>query len=318
MSELSASVNTIVPLLLLVVLGLVLKKWLIKSSEFYSAAEKLVFKAALPCSLFMNIYNADAGSAFNGRLIIFCVCGIILSFVLLCVFTPLFIKDDRSRGAFIQGVYRTNFALVGLPLAQLRFGADGEASVSSVMPFAIPLFNILAVVILSVFAPSEKKLTISGVAKKSVLGIVTNPLIIGIVLGLPFMLTELTLPTAALSTVKYCGNMATPLSLICLGASMGNGTAHTKFKPAVVATAVKVVLVPIAAVCAAVFIGLRGVDLGTVLILFGGPTAVSSYIMAKGMDSDHELAGEILLLTTVFCSVTLFVGFYALAVLGLI
>ncbi len=318
MAELTASVNTIVPLLLLAVLGVVLKKWIIKGPEFYSATEKLVFKVALPCSLFMNIYNADAGSAFNGRLIIFCVCGIALSFIIPCLLTPLFIKSDPKRGAFIQGVGRTNFALVGLPLAQLRFGAAGEASVSSVMPFAVPMFNILAVIVLSVFAPSEKKLTVSGVVKKSAIGIVTNPLIIGIVLGLPFMLTSLTLPTAVTSAVKYCGNMATPLSLICLGASMGKGTAHSKLKLAVIATAIKVLITPFVLVAVAVLIGFRGIELGAVVILFGGPTAVSSYIMAKGMDSDHELAGKILLLTTVFCSVTLFVGFYALAVLGLI
>ncbi len=318
MNELMSAVNTIFPLLLLVALGSVLKKLTFFPDNFYGAAEKMVFKIALPCSLFMTIYNADPKTAFDPKLIVFCVCGIFATFFALCFLVPVFLKDNPSRGAFIQGVYRTNFALIGLPLASLRFGVAGEASVSSVMPFSVPLFNILAVVILSIFAPSEKKLTIPEIAKKSTLGIITNPLIIGIVLGLPFMLSSLMLPTAVTSAVKYCGNMATPLALICLGASMNKGSAHQKIRLAAVATAIKVALTPGIIVVIAVLMGFRGVDLGTVLILFGGPTAVSSYIMAKGMDSDHELAGEILLLTTIFCSVTLFAGFYALAALGFI
>ncbi len=318
MNEFLSSVNTILPLLFLVALGAFLKKINLVPESFYGAAEKLVFKLALPCSLFMNIYNADAKTTFNPKLILFCVAGVFITFLIPSLTVPLFIKDNPSRGAFIQGVYRSNFAIIGVPLAKLRFGDIGEATVSSVIAFSVPLFNIFAVTILSIFAPAEKKLSFGEIVKKSVKGIVTNPLIIGIVLALPFMLTSLTLPTPVVSTVKYCGNMVTPLALICLGASMGKGTAHSKLKPALVASMLKVAVLPAFMVVLGILAGFRNVELGTILILFGGPTAVSSYIMAKNMDSDHELAGEILLISTVLCALTLFAAFYLLAALGLI
>ncbi len=318
MDELIFSLNIVLPLLLLALCGFMLKKTAILHDGFYQAAEKLVFKVALPCSLFLNVYDAKPEETFDSRLIIFCVAGIAATFILPCLIVPVFIKRDETRGAFIQGVYRSNFAILGLPIAERLFGESGAAVVGTVMPFAIPMFNIFAVVILSVFAPSEKKLTGLQIVKKSVLGIITNPLIIGIVLALPFMLTDLTLPTPVTATVDYLGGMSTPLALLCLGASMGGGKTHGKFAVALTASLLKVAVIPAAVVGIAILFGFTGVQLGVIFVLFGAPTAVSSYIMAKSMKSDHELAGEILLLSTALCSVTVFLGIYLLKTFSLI
>ena len=186
------------------------------------------------------------------------------------------------------------------------------------MPFSIPLFNIFAVIILSIFAPSEKKLTPAQIAKKSIKGIVTNPLIIGIVLGLPFMLTPLTLPSFATATINYVGGVTTPIAMMCLGASMGNYKSKGKIGLALSAALTKVIIFSLILVTAGILVGFRGVELGAILILFGGPTAVSSYIMAKNMDSDHEMAGQILLLSTALCSLTMFIGIYILKSFGML
>ena len=186
------------------------------------------------------------------------------------------------------------------------------------MPFSIPLFNILAVIILSIFAPAEKKLTSAQVAKKAVKGIVTNPLIIGIVLGLPFMLTSLTLPSFATATVNYLGGVTTPVAMVCLGANMGKYKTKSKLGISLSAALVKVIVFPLILVTAGIFFGFRGVELGAILILFGGPTAVSSYIMAKNMESDHEMAGQILLISTALCSLTMFIGIFILKTMGLL
>ena len=166
MDELIFSLNIVLPLLLLALCGFMLKKTAILHDGFYQAAEKLVFKVALPCSLFLNVYDAKPEETFDSRLIIFCVAGIAATFILPCLIVPVFIKRDETRGAFIQGVYRSNFAILGLPIAERLFGESGAAVVGTVMPFAIPMFNIFAVVILSVFAPSEKKTYRSANSKK--------------------------------------------------------------------------------------------------------------------------------------------------------
>lgn len=318
MEELLFSFNTVAPLLLLVLIGIVLQKIKLLPDTFYGQAEKFVFRAALPCSLFMNVYNADVSETFNPKLILFCIIGVVFTFVFPCLIVPLFIKNSQQRGAFIHGAFRSNFAIFGLPLAQRLHPANGGAVVSSIMPFSIPLFNIFAVTILSIFAPAEKKLTPAQIAKKAIKGIVTNPLIIGIVLGLPFMLSPLTLPSFATATINYVGGVTTPIAMICLGASMGTYKFKGKIGIAISSALVKVAVFPLILVTAGILAGFRGVELGAILILFGGPTAVSSYIMAKNMESDHELAGQILLLSTALCSLTMFVGIYILKSMGML
>ena len=306
------------PLILLVILGYVIKKSGILPSDFFTAAEKLVFKIALPCSLFLSVSKADPYQTFSPKLILFVVVGTLAAVALVGLTAPLFIKDNAERGAFIQGAYRSNFALLGTPLAQRLFPTSGGAVASSLMPFTIPLFNVIAVIVLSIFAPKDKKLSPGKIVLKTVKGIVTNPLIIGIVLALPFMLLRIQLPTIATATLGYVGGLASPLALICIGASIASGMEVRKLGKAVVSAALKVIIVPAIAVVIAIMMGFRDVQLGMILITFGSPMAVTGYIMAKNMGSDEKLAGQILLISTVLCAFTLFAGIYLLAFFGLI
>lgn len=326
MDELIFSLNTVLPLVLLVLLGYVLKRIALIPDPFYPAAEKFVFKIALPCSLFLSVSRADPHTAFSPSLILFCVVGTLISIILLMAAVPFFVRDNARRGAFIQGVYRSNFALLGTPLAQRLFPETGGTVAASLMPFTIPLYNVVAVSVLSFFAPTDKKQTPIGILKKTVIGIVTNPLIIGIVLALPLMLTQAKLPSIATGTLQYIGGTASPLALICIGASMYTRKGETDkettekgvFALAVTASFLKTVVLPLAAVSVAALMGFRDVQLGLILITFGSPTAVSSYIMAKNMGSNHKLAGQILLISTVLCAFTLFLGIYILTSLSLI
>lgn len=318
MEQLQFSFNTVAPLLFLVLIGIFLQKIKLLPDEFYSQAEKFVFRVALPCSLFMNVYNADVSETFNPKLILFCICGVVITFVLPTLLVPLFVKNNKQRGAFIHGAFRSNFAIFGLPLAQRLHPESGGAVVSSIMPFSIPLFNVFAVIILSIFAPVEKKLTAAQVAKKAIKGIITNPLIIGILLGVPFMLTSFSLPSPVIATIDYVGGVTTPIAMICLGASMASYKSMDKIGISAIAALTKVVLFPLLLVTAAIMLGFRGVELGAILILFGGPTAVSSYIMAKNMESDHEMAGQILIMSTALCSVTMFIAIYILKTLSML
>ena len=318
MNELIFSLNTVLPLILLVALGFFIKRIAILPSEFFPAAEKLVFKIALPCSLFLSVSRADPYQTFSPKLILFVVIGTLAVVASVGMITPLFIKSNPERGAFIQGAHRSNFALLGTPLAQRLFPATGGAVASSLMPFTIPLFKVIAVIVLSVFAPREKKLPPIKIFQKTVKGIVTNPLIIGIVLALPFMLLSIELPTIATATLGYVGGLASPLALICIGASIAGGMEVQKLGKAFIAATLKVVVVPAVAVLIAILLGIRNVELGMILITFGSPMAVTGYIMAKNMGSDEKLAGQILLISTVLCAFTLFVGIYLLALFGLI
>ena len=318
MNELIFSLNTVLPLVLLVVIGFFIKKINLLKDEFYPAAEKFVFRVALPCSLFLSVSGADPSTAFSVRLILFCVIGTIVAALVIGALTVIFIKSNAERGAFIQGGYRSNFALLGSALADRLFPVSGLAAASALMPFTIPLFNVIAVATFSLFAPAEKKQTPTEILKKTLRGIVTNPLIIGIALAVPFMLLRISLPGIVTGTLKYVGSIASPLALICIGASLGSGFEVAKLRKALFCSLIKTALLPAAAVAVAILLGMRDVELGLVLILFGSPTAVSSYIMAKNMDSDEKLAAQILMISTVLCAFTLFVGIYILTSFNLI
>ena len=317
LNSLLYSVNAVAPIFVIVILGRILKSAKFLSAEFFTNSEKLVFKVSLPAMLFLEVASADPSTAFDPKLIGYCVCGILASFVILTLLVPLIIRTNPQRGAFIQGVYRSNFAILGVPLAANMFGERGTATVAMIMPFTIFFFNVLAVIILSIFAPVEKKL-----GKKEMLGVIVknvvkNPLIIAVVLAIPFMLW-LPMPTIMNKCLSYLSNMTMALALMSLGANCSKESIHQKFRLSAVAAACKTVVMPLAFVLPAIFIGFRNEQLGAILILFGAPTAVSSYIMAKGMGSDDELAGQIILFSTLFCVVTLFVGIFLLKQLGLI
>lgn len=311
-------VNTIVPIFILVFLGQFFLKIHLLDEAFFEKAEKFVFKAALPCSLFLSVHDANASSSFDALLMIFCAVFCLLNALIPSLIVPIFIKDNAKRGAFIQGVYRSNFAILGIPLATRMFPENGAAVAASVVPIVIPMFNIIAVILLTVFSPSEEKLSVGATLKRSLLGVIKNPLIIGVLLGLPFMLTPLKLPNVMYSGVDYIAKLCTPLALMCLGASIHLDRLKGNLKSALIASVIKTAVVPAIAITAAALLGMRDAQLGTVLITFGGPMAVSGYIMAKNMNSDHELAGQILLITTLFCIATVFAATYILRSLALI
>ncbi len=318
LSNLSYSINAVLPIFLLVVVGAFLNKWNKVNASFTEIADWLVFKIGLPIMLFLEVAKSRISDGLDLRLIVFLVISVTCCFLLVSVFAALLMRDRTKRGAFVQGMCRSNFAILGVPLAENMFGNEGTQAIAIVMPFVILMFNTYSVILLSVFSNSSDhkldKKAVQGILKN----IVTNPLILGVLLGLPFMLFELPLGTALNKTLQYLSNLTTPLALISLGANFRMESLKGRLGYALTASAGKTILLPALTVTAAALIGLRGPSLGVVLICFGAPTAVSSYIMSKKMGNDHELSAQILLLTTMMCIVTIFVGIFILKTLGLI
>lgn len=312
------SLNIIAPIFIMVLLGVVMKKKNFVNGSFLTICDKLVFKLALPALLFIDVATADAGDVLDPKLIIFCVSMVVVSFVLPCLIVPIFIKDNAKRGAFIQGVYRSNAAILGITLATNMFGEVGAATISMVLPFVVVLFNVFAVIVLSIYAPADVKLKPAALLKRIGKTVVTNPLIISITLALLWKLTGLELPLLVSRSLNYLANMSMPLALISLGANFTVESLHGRVGIAIISSACKTIVVPALAVLAGIAFGFQGVGLGVIFILFGGPAAVSSYIMAKEMKSDYELASQILLISTLMSLFTLFAGIFILKETGLI
>lgn len=312
------SFNAVAPIFLIVLVGVILKRIGFVNDNFLDISEKLVFKVALPIMLFLEVARGSLSELADGRLIAFCVITVTASFVIVSLLSVFCIRDTTKRGAFVQGMCRSNFAILGVPLADNMFGEAGTTLIAIVMPFVILMFNAYSVILLSLFSTDSSQ-KLNGKKLLHILkNIVTNPLIIGVVLGIPFMLYGWQLPVVINKSLNYLSGLTTPLALISLGANFRPESLRGRVGYAVVSSLGKTVVLPAIMVSIAALLGFRGASLGVILILFGAPTAVSSYIMAKKMGNDGELAAQILLLTIFLCILTIFFGIFIIKSLGLI
>lgn len=290
------------PVFLVMILGWWLKRKNFISAEFVSVADKVVFKVALPVLVFQDIATADLTQAFDLKFVAFCFISTCVFFGVIWLLAELFIKDKNSIGSFVQGSFRGSAAILGVAFAENIYGDAGLVPMMIVA--SIPLFNIFSVVVLMRSANAEEADKKTAI-KKTLKGIVTNPIIIGIFAGIPFAFLNIELPAVLDKSMTTVGNLATPLALVAIGASFSTGAVLAKWKPTVIASVIKLVIIPGIFMPLAVFMGFRNEELIAILILTGAPTTVSSYIMAKNMNNDCVLASGIVVMTTLISSVTI-------------
>ena len=314
MENLIFSLNATIPVFLLMVLGLALRKigWI--DEAFASRMNKFVFRVPLPVLLFQDLATVDFYEMWDGRFVLFCFAVTFLGIVIAGLLS-LLLKNRRIQGEFIQASYRSSAALLGIAFIQNIYGSAGIAPLMIIG--SVPLYNIMAVAVLSFFSPERKKLD-AGTVKKTWKGIVTNPIIIGILIGMIWSLLRLPLPEIAAKTVSSIGATATPLGLMAMGASFDFRKALGQKGPALAASFLKLigfcaVFLPIAAA-----MGFRQEKLVAILIMLGSATTVSCYVMAKNMGHEGTLTSSPVMLTTLGSAFTVTAWLYILKSLGLI
>lgn len=312
MENLIIAFNVVLPLMLCIMLGYFLSRIGMIGEALRQGMNSLCFKVFLPFYLFNSIYTTDVSAAFNGKLMIFCVAAMTAWFALLMFIIPRIEKANPRRGVLIQAMFRSNFALFGLPMAESLCGAERMGPTSLLIGVCVPLVNILAVITLETFRGGKPSV------KKMLIGIAKNPLIISSILGVVFNLLNVRLPSAVLKTVTDLGKVATPLSLVALGASFTFASVAAFRKQLILGVSGKLVACPLIMVTLGALLGLRAEMLVPVLIFFGAPTAVSSFPMAQQMEGDGELAASLVVFTSALSILTIFLWVFALKTLCLI
>lgn len=307
------SFNAVLPLVLLTLLGYALRRLNVISEAWAAAANTLCYKLFLPTLLFINIYNTESLSDVALGPAAFACAGILLA----CGLGWLFVKALPNRGhkgVVMQCAFRSNFSILGLPLAISLYGTAGGQTAAMLSLFSIPLYNVLAIIILRYYGPVE------GTENKSILKeIAKNPLILAILAGLlalvarlcfvefgvSFRLKNITFLYSALSSVSQ---VTTPLALIALGAQFSFRSVRGLIKPLAIGTALRLIVVPalLLTVAYAAFPGFYGADFAALIALFASPMAVSSTVMTAELGGDIELAGQLLFWTTAFSAITVF------------
>ncbi len=310
MENLVLSFNVVLPLVIMMTVGYVLKITGFLDKTTLKKMNSVIFKVLLPTSLFYNVYTSKIDNIIEPEFICFCVVSSLCVFFVAVLVVCLLEKNVMKRGALIQGIFRSNFLIYGLPVSVALFGDSAASLTSFAIAVIIPVYNLLAVVVLEFFRGSSPDF------KKIIRNIITNPLIIGSVLGLVALHLNFKLPAAVESAVKDIGKTATPLALILLGGTLDFNTVKCNIKELIIGISGKLIFSPLIVLIIAVLIGYRNVELAVMLAAFASPTAVSSMTMAQEMDSDYELAGQLVMFSTVISIFTVFIFIFALKQLG--
>lgn len=323
MDELIFSLNAVVPIVLLVALGYFLRRVGILGESVGRAINKLVFRAFLPVTLFLNVYEIESFEGFEFGYIFFSV-GMTLFFFLASI--PLvraLIKQDSQRGVTVQAIFRSNYAFVGIPLASALAGSEGVIAATLLSAVIIPLYNILAVIILTAHGESGK-----GSIKKVALGILKNPLIISIFLGLfallirylftlgeiPFRLSSV---TPVYEVLKDISSISTPLALIVLGSQFEFSSLRGYLRPLLLGVGLRTLAVPLISLPLALALGcFSGAHFASFIAVFVSPVATSTVPMTQELGGDERLAGQFVVFTTILSGITVFLSSYFLKMLG--
>ena len=310
MENLMISANAVLPMCLVMALGYGTRRlgWIRR--EEISAINKIAFRIFLPCLLYYNVYCSDLSGSFDPLLMAYAVGGVLLTFGLSLGYTLLTEKLPERRGVMIQGMFRSNYVIMGIPVAAALLGADQLGTVSILIAVVVPLFNMLSVVVLEVFRGQKPKpLHILGQIAK-------NPLVIGSVLGILTLAAGIRLPHILEQTIQNISAIASPLQLFLLGAFFQFSGLKTYRRELVTVSAAKLIVAPGLFLGLGALLGFRGVAFVSLIGVFASPTAVNSFTMAQQMGGDAELAGDIVVTTSAVSILTMFLWIFLFKSLG--
>ena len=322
MENLIFSLNATAPVFLMMLLGMLFRRlgWI--DEAFASRMNRFVFLVPLPVLVFHDLASAEIGDVWNFRFVAFCFL-VTAASIAICALLSCLLKEKSQRGEFIQASYRSSAALLGIALTTNIYGDAGLVPLMIIG--SVPLYNVMAVVVLSLTAPDEKKASgqaaISRKAelwKRTLKGIVTNPIILGILLGLLWSMLRLPLPPILEKTVTNLGDLAAPLGLMAMGATFRLDKAVGQAKPAIAASFIKLVGFCVLFLPLAVRLGFREEELVAILIMLGSATTVSCYVMAKSMGHEGVLTSSAVMLTTLFSAFTITGWLFLLKSFGLV
>ena len=310
------SLNATVPVFLMMVFGWFVHRIKLLDDNATAQINRFVFRALLPALLFMDLSTADFRAVWDGKFVLFCMCATLLSVGIAVLYSLLF-KDRAERGEIIQASYRSSAAVLGIAFVNNIYGHSTMAALMIVG--TVPLYNVVAVTALAVTSPDKDRSGgRKGLLLSTVRSIATNPIILGIIVGISWSLLKIPQPVILSKSVTYLGNMATPLSLIALGASFKIGEAKGKLPVTVGIAFIKLLLFCGIFLPIAVKLGFRGEKLIAILVMLGSATTGSCFVMAQNLGHKGVITAFAVMLTTLLSAFTLTGWLFLLKTLGYI
>ena len=306
--------NIVAPVFLIIAVGFIARKRKVINEVFVDVTSKFVFQISLPVFIFLKISVLDLSQVFELTQIAYIYAGTTITYLLIWLGTIPYIKNPADKSSFIQGAFRGNYAIVGLALISNLFGHDALGKATIILAFLLPLYNVLAVIVLTIPLRAKEK----PIIKSAFFDILLNPLILAVIFALPFSYYKINLPTMFISTGTFLADLALPLALIGIGGSLNTENLRRASVLAFSASLIKIIAIPIVLTSGAFLLGYKNIDLGIMFILFACPTAIASFVMADVMGANSKLAGNIIMISTLGSVFTISLGILILKSFGLI
>ncbi len=337
LDTLSFSVNAILPLVLLILLGYGVRRLGFFSEDALKQLNRFNFRVPFCALMFVNIYNMDLsrGIPVPVRLVGLVVLAIVILTVLGLVLAQVLTKERARKGVLVQAMFRSNSAIIGLPLSESVAGAAGLATATVFQLPVVIYFNAMSVVMLSLYSRSEEK----PKAGKVFAGVLKNPLIQGLLAGALALVIRQFIPVGAdglpvfsiryslpwlYQALSYVSRVATPLALIVLGAQMRFSDASLFRRELISGVIMRLVGAPVVGfgllllAARTGFITLSPAVVGGLIGVFASPLSVSAMVMAAQMDADDKLAGQIVAWSSIMGMLSLFVIITVFRAMGLL
>lgn len=312
MDSLVLGMKVILPLIVFMGLGYLFRRAGLAGEQSFREWNKICFRCFLPVMIFFNIYQSNLRADFDGKVLVFAIAAVFCVFLSSVFLVNRLFPGSKNRSVVIQGIYRSNFVLFGMEVTKTICGENQMGMASILVAVIIPMFNVLAVCLFEWYG-SEKR------NRRDILkGILKNPLILASVFGILAKAAHLQLPKLAENIVRSVSQIATPVALLCLGGTFAFSKISAYRKELILSCLGRLAIVPLIFVTAAVLLGFRGSSLTALMVMLASPAAVSSYTMACEMKGNGELAGMIVVFTSVISVATIFLWVLVLNSLGLL
>ncbi len=314
MQNLIFSLNVVLPIFLVILLGAFLVRVGILEKAACAKMLKLVFYVSLPASMFQSVANSNLRETVNGKFTAYALGSTLLVFLLGWGIAKLVLKEKAQIAAAAHAAYRGNFVYIGMAVCQNLLQKETVPSTVMVIAFTAPFYNVLAVLLLSHYDTEGEKVHLG----KELLKILTNPMILAVLAGVPFSLLQIPVVQPVAKSISYLAQTATPLALLLIGANLDMKSLKADWKGIAAATVVKIVLAPLLGTFGAYWLGFRGEELAVLYAMQAVPSAANSYIMTQQMHGDAELGAGAVMASSLFSIITMTVGIWWLRSLGLV
>ena len=313
MNSFMTALNAVFPMFCMLCLGVLLRRTGFLDKDTLEKMNRLCFRVFLACNIFYNICKTDITEVFDAWLFSFAVVSQFLVLALALIFSLPFRSEKKRRGALAHGIFHTNYVIFGTLIGTAICGEGNIGSLVLLVAVIVPLQNILSVVLLERFREGEHTSSL----RKTCLSVLKNPYVIAALCGFLLQLLGIRLPDLLSGIFRDLGRCGSPVALIAMGGLFNFSSIKDNLRPIINGVLSRLLLVPALLIPLTVCLGFRGSAFVALMCIFIAPCATTSFNLASQMDSDADLASQLVVFTSVCSLFTIFLWIYGLSRLGL-